>query len=350
MSRASGTSNRSNLLQILERYATWLFASLIVIVSCILLYIGIWSASPYKDILLSVSTSLIASLIFSFVYSSVVEKHHLAVVNNELAISVQQAVEEMKKIQQDNMEQITNSTISKIKDLEQSQYHQITTHFRELVPSDHFPSTDQPDPRFNRVLTNSLQASRQYLFKGVTGRYVPSRLEGVGHHKLTCKVLLVDPAREDLLQLYIRDRFGPAPSNQALAQQVQRVRQEIYMTIIDLFDLAQRVTTDVRMYYGPVYYRTEIFDDDVFVSYFTQKTSTAYPNSYLYTSDSFYYEAFLTDFDQTFELASPAISFNARSTDKQLLDFLAGIGCNLGEIPQLRQEAKDFRRKFLHNL
>lgn len=350
MGRISGAPNRSNLMQNLEKYATWLFASLIFIVSVVVLYIGNQVGSPYKDICISISTSLIASLIFSFMYSSLVEKHHLAVVNDELASSVRHSAEEMKKLQQDNMQQITNSMISKIEDLEQSHYHQITTHFRELIPSKQFPATNQPDPEFNRTLTEALIDSNQYLFKGVTGRYVPSRLETARNYNLSCRVLLVDPARDDLLQLYVRDRFGVYPAD--LTQRIQKVKREIYMTIVDLFEQAQRTRTtiNIKMYHGPVYYRTEIFDDKVFVSYFTQKTSTAYPNSYLYTSDSFYYEAFLTDFNQTFELDASSTSFNSMSHEKQLVEFLAKIGCDVNEIPQLQQEAKEFRQNFLKML
>ena len=345
MGGTSGTPNHQGLMHVVEKYALWLFAALIFIASIIILYVGTLVISPYKDICISVSTSLIASLLFAFMYSAIVEKHHLAVVNDELATSVRRSAEETKKLQQDNMQQITSSLILKIADLEESHYHQIVTHFRELIPLALFPATDQPDPKFNQALTKELEVSRQYLFKGVTGRYVQSRLDAARGHNLACRVLLVDPRRDDLLQLYIRDRFGIHPSD--LMLQLQKVKREIYMTIIDLLEQARRTPTNIKVYHGPVYYRTEIFDDKVFVSYFTQRTSTAYPNSYLYTSDSFYYEAFLTDFNQTFELQSPSINFNSMSTERQLIDFLAEIDCDADEIPQLRQEAKDFRQAFL---
>ena len=166
-------------------------------------------------------------------------------------------------------------------------------------------------------------------------------------HNLTCKILLIDPASEDLLRLYIRDRFGANVTFAEAAERVRKVKQEIYMTVADLFDQARWTSIEIKMYNGPVFYRTEIFDEQVFISYFTAKIPTAFPTTYLYSRDSFFYNAFLTDFNQTFELASISTIFNSRSTEKDLLNFLIQIGCDVAELPQLRKEAEKFRQEFL---
>src|SRR5439155_27029292 len=147
-----------------------------------------------KDVLISVSTSLLASLIFALIYSSVVERHHMTAVNAELSSSVKEAVDEIKQLQQDNMQQITDLTLAKIEEIEKSYYHEIAHHFRELIPTAYFPPTNQPDQRFNDTLKASLAKNHLYLFKGVTCRFIPSRLSVVNHHNLTCKILLIDPA------------------------------------------------------------------------------------------------------------------------------------------------------------
>ena len=118
-------------------------------------------------------------------------------------------IEEMKSMQQASLDTIRMQTIREIQSLQESHYHQITSHFRNLIPSDHFPATNQPDKRFNQVLTEALKHSRQYLFRGITARYVPSRLDATEHHNLTCQVLIIDPTRDDLLKLYVQDRLAP---------------------------------------------------------------------------------------------------------------------------------------------
>lgn len=257
-------------IRVLEKYATWLFATLIILLSIVLLYIATIVTSPYKDICLAVATSLLASILFSFSYSFIAERHHINAINEEIEKDITHSfhsmhesykqemeqlinttlknLEEMKDMQQVSLDNVATRTVGEIQSLEESHYHQITSHFRALIPSDHFPATDQPDKRFNHVLTDALKHSRQYLFRGITARYVPSRLEATEHHNLTCQILLIDPTRDDLLKLYVQDRFGSHLTDQEIHNAIQSVKQEIYMTIIDLFSQARRTTIDIRMH------------------------------------------------------------------------------------------------------
>ena len=104
---------------------------------------------------------------------------------------------------------------------------------------------------------------------------------------------------------------------------------------------------ELRMFYGPVFYRTEIFDEKLFISYYKAHDATAYPATYLYDRDSFFYEVFTTDFNQTFDLAQQSTIFNSRSKEEGLKDFLQKIGCDPTQLPQLRREAENFRRDFI---
>ena len=74
-------------------------------------------------------------------------------------VRLKKAVDEMKELQQDNMQQITDLTLAKIEELERSYFHEISLHFRELIPADYFPPTNQPDRRFNDILNAALAKS-----------------------------------------------------------------------------------------------------------------------------------------------------------------------------------------------
>lgn len=100
------------------------------------------------------------------------------------------------------------------------------------------------------------------------------------------------------------------------------------------------------MYRGPVFYRTEIFDAFLIISYFTAEPSP-YPTTYLYKKESFYYDTYLTDFHQTFELADKSISLHSKTSEQELCAFLDSIGGDAGELSQLRLEATRFRSDFL---
>ena len=343
----TSTNSQQALLSLVEKFANRFFALLVAIICIVAFFLGPRILPAYKDVFISVSTSLFASLIFALIYSSVVEQHHLTVVNDALSQSVHSAVGEMKQLQNENLQNITNLMVGKIEEIEKSYYHEISLHFRELIPSDYFPPLNQPDKRFNSLLNASLSNSHLYLFKGVTGRHIPARLSIADHHNLNCKILLIDPNRQDLLRLYVRDRFGTTAPSSEVAKRIQRVKQETYMTIVDLFDQARWTSVEIKLYSGSVFYRTEIFDDKIFISYFTAKTPTAYPTTYLYGKDSFFYNVFLTDFYQTFELSPASIVFNSSSTEQDLIHFLTKIGCDVGELSELRMEAEQFRRDFL---
>src|SRR5579863_10377950 len=124
-----------NLVSYLEKYATRFFATLIVLICLLMFYFGPMIAPGYKAVFISVSTSLFASLIFAIIYSFVVDKQHLNAVNDQLSQSVSRAVDEMKQLQQENVEKIVNLTRKQMEDLEKTHYHQISIHFRELIPS-----------------------------------------------------------------------------------------------------------------------------------------------------------------------------------------------------------------------
>jgi hypothetical protein len=120
------------------------------------------------------------------------------------------------------------------------------------------------------------------------------------------------------------------------------------MTVVDLFTQAHRwCTVELRMFHGPVFYRTEIFDEKLFISYYEARDATAYPTTYLYDRGSFFYEVFRTDFNQTFDLTQQSIIFNSRSQEEDLKDFLQKIGCDPAQLAELRRDAKNFRDDFI---
>lgn len=333
-------------------YATWLFWVIIFVIGTGFYIVGyIFPAS--REFCVAIATSLISSLIFALIYSAIAEKHYLKATSSELQRSVQVAVDKIEVNQQENIRELSSLTVKKIEDIERNFYHLINTSFQRFLPSGYFPPTDKPDKRFNRELNGSLLQSQHYFFKGATGRHVPSRLEIAKHQIATCRVLLIDPNNEDLLRLYIRDRFGNPSLNTATTEQLERVKQEIYMTVVDLFTQAHRwCTVELRIFSGPVFYRTEIFDEKLYISYYAAsaaREATAYPTTYLYDKSSLFYEVFMTDFNQTFDLTQQAITFNNRSREEDLKDFLQEIGCNPVQLPQLRTEAENFRSDFISN-
>ena len=344
-------NSKDGLRSILLRYAQLLLILLVTTISFLMFYFGPKIAPAYGDIFVQVSTSLFSSLAFALFYSWIVEKHSIDIVKDETQKSIEGIIDAIKQSHESSLREATDYSISKISEIEQSYYHNIASHFRELVPSDYFPPTNQPDKRYNTLLKTKIATSRQYLWRGVTGRHIPLRIENTLHRIANCKVLLIDPRRHDLLWIYARGRFNNTDvSKEFIDEQVELVKRETYMSIVELFSLAKINTITVKMYYGPVFYRTVILDDLLSVSYFIADSPTPYPVTYIYSKGTFHYDAFLTDFMQTYEIPSPTISLNAQTTKDDLLLFLRDIGFEGNEVETLKEEANKFKQDFLKKI
>ncbi len=313
-----------SLLKLVERHANRVFGLVVLLLSIGSLAIAPHFSASLNAIFVAIGTSLIASLIFAFIYSGISERYHMLVIRNDLAQCIR---EEMKEVMHA---------------------------YRALLPDDEFPLTNKPTERFNRTLIDSLKKSHFYYFKGVTGRHIPSRLIDVQARNLRCDLLLVDPHNNELLRLYILDRFGPGKNQQEMALLFEKVKREIYMTIVALFDQAHRLSIEITigLYICPIVSRTEILDDLAFISYFTEKTATDYPTTYLYKKDSFFYNTIFTDFRQTHSLVSSSTLLDNHKTEAQLQQFLTDIGCDCTALPlsELRQEAETFDTNFRKDL
>lgn len=350
MNQSTSPTQRRHLFGALEKQSLRVFTLFLLICSGALFYVSSLLTSAYKEVLISFAISLFSSLVFANLYGFIVDRHRQNAVNVELEHSVEKAIEKMRQAEQTHIQEIVDLTLAKIEEVEKSYYHQISHHFHELIPARSFSATEKPDRVFNEVLANELAHSRSYLFKGVTGRYLGSRLRQARRRNLTCQVLLTDPTQEELLHLYVKDRFIPL-SNSEMQQRVEQVQREIYMTIVDLYDSIRWAgAIDLRVYRGPVFYRTEIMDGFLVLSYYTAQQPTAYPLTYLYEKDSLYYMMYLMDFHQTFELAETSFSLQTKTTEQELSDFLRKLGCDPAHIPQLRAEAQAFRQEFFTQL
>jgi hypothetical protein len=330
----------------ITQYANGLLFLLVAVVSVIILLIGIALDPEHKtwsSICINVGTSFLASGLFAFLYTQVAERHNLRVISNALSENVAKAISDLKIAHVESLRKVTQQTLTKIEQIERSYYHEIASHFREYVPADYFPPTNEPDLRFNFALQDSMMKSQLYVFKGVTGRHIPSRIIAMKSNNLTCKVLILDPSRDDLLWMYARDRFGSDESQESLTQKVKR---EIYMTVVALFEVRTLGSLEIKIHDGPIFFRSEIFDEEAFVSYFTGTEPTAYPVTYVYEKDTFYYKAFYKDYLQTLELPSPSITFNVNSTDDDLFTFLKRIGYEYDELTTLKEDADNFWQQF----
>ncbi len=92
MNKQQNITRRHTLVRLLERHTLRFFILLIVVFCFVLFYFGPQLLPAYKEAFISVSTSLLASLIFALLYSFIAERYHQEAVNEELARSIRNVV------------------------------------------------------------------------------------------------------------------------------------------------------------------------------------------------------------------------------------------------------------------
>lgn len=212
----------------------------------------------------------------------------------------------------------------------------------ELVPTRVFSESDQPDPSFEQLFHDQLKISDRYWFKGSTGRKIAERLsqsEPETFRNKEVRVLLLDPSDESLLTATAKSNLGAPNSANYDASQIQaekeKVKTQIYESVAQMFKVHRRNNIDLRFHKEYVFYRTEIFQNGLLLSY--SDGGKSFPGSALYESGSKVYRAYERNFRHHFDRANESVFPKDDKSDPTLKQLLTDLGCT----GKLAQELED---------
>lgn len=328
----------NKLLKIHKQYETLsiilfiIFMVLIIVVIFFIMQSWFSTNKNVEPLLVSVATSLAASLLFTGVYTLVVDRAR------------RRSDEQARTLEMDIMRQVTFQIVTdatnalsleisskieqRINKMLEEEATRLVSSWPELLPKDYFPPLDQSNPYFMKKLGEAVARSNHYIFRGATARFVPLLLLKHARDDLNCNILIIDPSYEPAVQTYALNRHVDHNNNKTLEEFQEDVREEIYTAIVKLFDLRRRFRIEVRMCHDNLFYRSELVDDGAFVSFYIGERKTIYPPTYFYTKDSgeFYYKAFRKDFQQSWDLAKKQFPMRVNMTQDALEAFLLDIG------------------------
>lgn len=268
----------------------------------------------YFQIFIAMGASIIASTIFYLLYSLFAEKRVLRYVTKE-------ATESAFKLFQDK--------------------------FDKILPLAYFPGTKYPTVEFDTYFNDMLKNSKTYRHKGDSGSFITFRLATLyypkHHSERDIEILLLDPKENSLLEEQARIELSEAEySRSDIEEGIKKLRKDIFVSLISLFDHAgHRFAVTVKFHKELLFFRSEIFDHGIFISYYF---GGDFPGTYLYSSSTFSYEAFLLNFRQHYNLSNKKIEFNGALSEGEFKNFLYNdLGCELS-LEHLR-EAKEERFK-----
>jgi hypothetical protein len=219
-----------------------------------------------------------------------------------------------------------------------------TERFERMLPTKVFPATDLPTTEFDRCFNPMLAESQTYRHKGDSASFASFRLtyllESTYHLEKEITLLLLDPREIRLFEERAQIELASSKEHYSriqLEEKTLNMRVEVYVTLVALFDIRHRINVDVAFHKELLFFRSEILDDGVFVTYYL---GGEFPGTYLYSRNTLAYEAYLLNFRQNCEIASARITFNNELEEENFIAFLEELGCETGleELRRLKEE------------
>ncbi|MFG1640588.1 hypothetical protein ACGFMK_09890 [Amycolatopsis sp. NPDC049252] len=162
---------------------------------------------------------------------------------------------------------------------------------KEFFPTDVFEATTDPDPAFNRALMADLDATRQYFFRGFSGRHAAARLL-LSRTERELRAVIADPRDASSISGRARYLLRREAGDVDYEQIQTRLDEEIRIGLVGLFLARSRCAqVDITVVADPPLDRLEMFDDSVWMSLYSdvRGATKLYPRSLRFTEGSFLY-------------------------------------------------------------
>jgi hypothetical protein len=161
---------------------------------------------------------------------------------------------------------------------------------REFFPTHVFEPTAEPNPAFNRLMMQDLQNTRQYLFRGFSGRHAAARML-LSKSEWEFRGVVADPDNKSGISGRARYLIRHSPTTVDADTIQTRLHEEIRMGLVGLYLARSRCSRlEVTVISDPPLDRLEIFDDSVWVTLYSDAHAPAeYPRTLRFSEGSFIY-------------------------------------------------------------
>ncbi len=223
---------------------------------------------------------------------------------------------------------------------------------KEFFPTDVFEATTDPDPAFNRVLMADLNATRQYFFRGFSGRHAAARLL-LSRTERELRVIIADPRDAGSISGRARYLLRREPADVDFGQIQSRLEEEIRIGLVGLFLARSRCAqVDITVVADPPLDRLEMFDDSVWVSLYSdvRGATKLYPRTLRFDEDSYLYNAERAEFMRISQSRSGRhfriTPGTTRADFLALFDKITGASLSEEQFRELEGKFHAFRAEF----
>jgi hypothetical protein len=241
--------------------------------------------------------------------------------------------------------------VSQVNTIWYQQFHQ---RFQDWLPEVTYSASDVLRRDLRDRFVELLRRSERYYVKGATADYTTFRLVALASrphlHRLSeVRLFVLDPQADRLddraLRAYAVQRLQQRraePTNDAIERERQRLRGNIYTSIVALFDIRHSLPVSIYFHSDLPFNRCEMFDGGMFLTYY--QANSRYPPAFLFSANSSLYGAYRLNIELTRRFRTGIIDFDrpgssreAVDTEEKLTQTLRAMGCD-DELNDLRAQ------------
>ncbi|WP_116050689.1 hypothetical protein [Amycolatopsis palatopharyngis] len=222
----------------------------------------------------------------------------------------------------------------------------------EFFPTHIFAASNRPDPTFNQLMMRDLRETRQYFFRGFSGRHAAARLL-LSQAEREIHVVIADPRGNTAAggrARYLLRHEGADADSDAVQRQL---RDETWMGLVGLYLARNRCAgVEITVLTDPPLDRVEMFDGSVWVTLYSDPAQgrTLFPRTLRFSEGSFIYGMERAEFlrlgtsnsEQHFRLTPSS----TRSDFVGVFEEITGTGLDEEQFHRLRDRFHTFRQKF----
>lgn len=169
---------------------------------------------------------------------------------------------------------------------------------QEFFPTHVFEATTDPDPTFNALMMRDLKDTRQFCFRGFSGRHAAVRLLH-SHAEWEVRAVVADPRERTAISGRARHLVRNAGVDADYEGIQATLHEEIRIGLVGLYLARARCSVvDVTVIADPPLDRLEMFDDSVWITLYSDVAGVAslYPRTLRFSEGSFIYSMERADF------------------------------------------------------
>ena len=236
--------------------------------------------------------------------------------------------------------------------------------FAVSLPTAVHESSSFLKPSFRSAFEKMLTSSTRYDYKGDSAKFTTFRL-AVGSKWPAMRRLdqirlcILDPEAESPMRAcaerQLRER-RELVGQQSLETEARRTQDDIYVSLVTLFDIREALATCVYFHRDLPIYRCEVFDDGMFLTYYMG--NVPYPEALEYAKSTRPYQAYKAGMEMARRFSERVLLFgdfgssaDLVDTDEKFTELLAKLGCqhSMEKLRTMREERFSLYKTRLNN-